>query len=359
MRKQPAVWLLLLLLLAAPAVVGLVTGGTAGFAYVISGSMEPTLHIGDGFLLWPARRYQPGDVITYRPVVLKAERVTHRIRSESPGGFVTLGDANAGTDQADGEPPVTPDRIIGRAVTLGGQVVRIPQLGEISGAVRGLFGSHLTALAGAMLGLGLLLVVADALRPGRQRRSRARWRVGHLYAALSGTLVLAVGATMLLGSRVHPVEYLASQNPGSQTNHVPVGRDGTVKAIVHNLGVIPVYHFSTALGQAEVLTAPTAIAARSEGEITLRTPPRATPGWYREYVRVFHYPPVLPRPLLVRLYAQSPYLAMFGVLAALGMMLWIGSWFLNTWAPLNGQRDSAPIWLRRLFRTPSNRRRAS
>ena len=93
---------------------------------VLSGSMEPTLRVGDVAI---ARKIapleaRPGDVVTFKDPQRGGELVTHRVRSLRAQGdkvvFVTRGDANNASERwrvaADGE--------------ISRTVYRIPELGH-------------------------------------------------------------------------------------------------------------------------------------------------------------------------------------------------------------------------------------
>jgi signal peptidase I len=363
MRRLAGIWLALLLLLSAPVGFGALTGGPGGFAYVVSSSMDPTLKAGDWFLLLPAHHPVPGDVITFRPQSLEAARVTHRVVAETPEGYLTRGDNNPNLDQEAGEPPVSPDRVIGRALTWRGRVVRIPGLQRLTAGMRDLLGSNLVWIAGLLFGAGLFLVLLDAVHPARRRRSRLRWRLGQIYGSLAVAILALLLISMLIGSRVQSVRYLASEDPGAPSatgphDRVPVGAAGAVQLTVTNLGLLPVYHFSQGLGGAGILQAPELIPARGHATLDLQPPVRTAPGWYREYLRTFHYPPVLPRPAVAWLYRRSPFLAMGGVLAVISVLLWLLSHTLDLWTPLVQHRGSpaARMWRRIVRRSPPRRR---
>lgn len=67
------------------------------FLEVVSGSMEPNIHIGDLILIdTNATDYQVGDIITFRDEY--ASFVTHRIVSIDEKGITTKGDANRSED---------------------------------------------------------------------------------------------------------------------------------------------------------------------------------------------------------------------------------------------------------------------
>ena len=84
----------------------------AGYAAleVISGSMEPTLHIGDMIIInTKAKDYKKGDIITFYDK--NGSFVTHRIVSISDTELITKGDNNNTNDE-----PNVPENIIGKYV---------------------------------------------------------------------------------------------------------------------------------------------------------------------------------------------------------------------------------------------------
>ena len=87
-------------------------------SYLIqSGSMEPTIHIGDVILIQPDNSYQKNDVVTFTDS--EGRTVTHRIIEETPQGFITKGDANQ-----------TPDpRTVAQSSIQGKVIFTIPKLG--------------------------------------------------------------------------------------------------------------------------------------------------------------------------------------------------------------------------------------
>jgi signal peptidase I len=88
---------------------------------VMSGSMEPTLHVGDVVIAHSTRadHAQPGQVITFADPDRRRKLLTHRVKTVSlvdgQARFVTQGDANTGTEQwtipADGKIGVVDQRI--------------------------------------------------------------------------------------------------------------------------------------------------------------------------------------------------------------------------------------------------------
>lgn len=75
---------------------------------VVSGSMEPNLHVGDLMLISIAD-YKVGDIAIY---LSNSKTIIHRIIAvQSDGTYIFKGDHNPGPDSA----PVPRDRILGRA----------------------------------------------------------------------------------------------------------------------------------------------------------------------------------------------------------------------------------------------------
>lgn len=79
-----------------------------GMAVVLSGSMEPTLHVNDLVIVVPAESYEKGDVIVFQQ---EGDLIIHRIINidEAAGTLQTQGDANNAPDE-----PITLTQVKGR-----------------------------------------------------------------------------------------------------------------------------------------------------------------------------------------------------------------------------------------------------
>lgn len=84
---------------------------------VLSGSMDPTLKVGDLVIIHDEKEYQELDIITFRT---ETAPTTHRIVETKDTGFITKGDANNVEDEG----IVTKNQIYGRVVMV------IPRVGE-------------------------------------------------------------------------------------------------------------------------------------------------------------------------------------------------------------------------------------
>ncbi len=76
-----------------------------GASVVLSGSMEPSLNVGDLVVIRRTGQVQPGDVVVYQSENLL---VIHRVISVTEDAIVTQGDANNVSDD-----PITPEDVKG------------------------------------------------------------------------------------------------------------------------------------------------------------------------------------------------------------------------------------------------------
>lgn len=114
---------------------------------VMSGSMEPKLHVGSLIFDKPSSDYQVNDIITFRPKNTKGSKntTTHRIveiiEKDGVKEYKTKGDANNSPDQQ----TVINDQIIGKVF------FSIPWLGYIVGYIRTLPGLILLVIVPATI----------------------------------------------------------------------------------------------------------------------------------------------------------------------------------------------------------------
>lgn len=77
-------------------------------AIVLSGSMEPAIHVDDLVIVRERDSYAVGDVVMYEG---ENNMITHRIVALEDGAYITRGDANNTSD-----PAVPADRVVGKVV---------------------------------------------------------------------------------------------------------------------------------------------------------------------------------------------------------------------------------------------------
>ena len=338
---------LVLGLTALLLMVGIVSAAadTPFLTYVYSQSMEPVLHVNDAFFVWPAKTYAVGDVIVYRPTVLDAERITHRVVAATAAGFTTKGDNNPSTDQASGEPQVTAERIEGRVVAWNGRLLVLQGLGSLAGGVSTSFVPVLRLISGVLIAVGVLNLVWGLLFPKRKRKSRRRLRLHHVYRIATfiglGVLIVAI----LSGSRTTQIRYLVSQNPGGTGNQVAVGSPGTLVVTIHNPGLLPIWNTTQGLDGLQVVGEPAIVLPMTDSTMTISTPTSSETGWKQGYLHSYHYPVVLPRFIMEALYTLGhwPTLAVTSLVFYLYLFLLFKGVGripgLEGWIPLKAIKD--------------------
>lgn len=284
--------------LAALAALLLVPGSPVQLSYVDSGSMEPTLHPGDGYLLVPAGEVQSGDVITYRSARL-GKRVTHRVVDVTSEGIVTKGDANEVTDQSAGHPPVRRSAVVGKAFAVGGSVVQIPGLGAAVSWLK----NHWIALLGFA---GIATLVLEWRRDESnvdKRPPRVRSTIGPI---LVGITVFAIVMVFVVATTTHPITFVAvGADTDGDSRRLTVGEPATKPVVLSGDGTPFTHRFVSGEG----MRIDQMEANETRIRLTAALPPPKTHGPYRTTVRIHHYPAALPKPMLSRLHAVHPLLA--------------------------------------------------
>ncbi len=312
------------------------------FSYVETGSMEPTMNAGDGFVAIPTigtDSVDEGDV-----VVFEAENIddggltTHRIVEDTEQGYVTQGDANPSTDQEGEEPYVTDGQIVATAWQINGEVVTIPHLGTAvmsveSGleAVQGRFTAILgtTAVFGTQgfaylllaFGLGSLAFSLIFDQQGSKNRTRNRTRSRQAVFD-TRTLVLGVAAllcvvtfgTMLAMSGPTEVGIVSAEFESDRPDVIPAGETETRTWKLQNGGVLPVT--TVVEPGSEGLTVNGGDETLQHGESVNATVSITAPdetGYYLRSFAAFQYFTVLPPRVILVLHAIHPWVAMTAV----------------------------------------------
>lgn len=321
------------LLAVLSVLVGQVLGQPVLLAFVETGSMDPTLEPGDGFVAIPSAVSGPieeGDVVTYRAKEIQGGGLTtHRVVGQTAEGYITAGDANPFTDQQGGEPPVKDEQIVAVAWQVGGNVVVIPNLGatvtgtqDALGAIQqtlaGLLGTRALlgtqGLAYLLFGLSVFAYAVDwylesntRQRDGSRSRSRddgfdARLVVGILAAAV----VLSATSAMVLPSGAQ--EFAFDSVEDTSRGGIAAGESQDVNFTLVNNGFVPVVNYLDADAD-HIAVEPSRVHVPARGQtnatVTLTAPQE--PGSYRRYVTNQQYLAVLPTPVLSWLHAIHPW----------------------------------------------------
>lgn len=338
-----AVVLTCLLVLAA-LLLGHVLGVPILLSYVETGSMEPTIETGDGFVAIPTagtNTAETGDVVVYEAKELDGGGLTtHRIVDETEHGYVTKGDANPTTDQDTGEPYVTDGQIVATALQVDGSVVTVPHLGTAVMTVESAletaqwrFASFVgtpavlgtQGLATLLLVFGIVVTAVSLVLDrfaGRDRtRNRSRSRADmfdprKLVLGIALVLCLVTFATMLATSGGTEIGIVSAEYESERPDVIQTGETANRTMTIEYGGVIPVMtvleptsdgvevdESHRTLHHGESMNATVTISAPDETGYYLRT--------FGEY----RYFAVLPQPVILALHGIHPWVAMTTVTA--------------------------------------------
>ncbi|SIR98135.1 signal peptidase I [Natronorubrum thiooxidans] len=322
--------------------VGQLLGQPILLGYVATGSMEPTMDAGDGFVAIPSAvsgSVEEGDVVVFDARELHGGGLTtHRVVGETSEGYVTKGDANPFTDQDGGEPHVTDGQIVAKAWQVQGEVVTVPKLGTAImgvqnaaaaaagtvGPILGLttspdsegIGSLLVAVGVALLGFGALV---DRLGPARREKKRSRSRENVLAFWTTLGLVLLVFVTFATAAMVVPAgtteyEIISTETPEDDPQILAPGETGELTRTVDNAGYLPIVAIHEAKSN-NVETDPPwqTVGLRSSAETTVSLTAPETTGQYTRHVGEYRYLAVLPPSVLVWLHGLHPLVAIAAV----------------------------------------------
>lgn len=330
---------IIVVLLAAGALLfGQAMGQPVLLGYVETGSMQPTLDPGDGFVAIPAALTgppEPGDVVVFEAQELQGGGLTtHRIVEETDEGYITRGDANPFTDQEGPEPPVSESQIVAEAFKMNGQVVVIENLGNGIVAIQeftsGIFGQATGVLAIGVffedagpaqsliwIGLGLIVVtlISDSVTSNREDQRRSRRRSNYVgtgtFMFILALIVLAPAtASMVIPSGTTSFDIVSSESPNNDPLVIGAGSTTTVEYQVFNDGFIPMIavveagHPDVEITQSMFLVPP---RSQSSTSLTIRAP--ESTGAYSRSIVEWRYLPILPRSVIMALHTIHPYVA--------------------------------------------------
>ena len=330
-------------------VVSLVVGQFLGqpilLSFVETGSMQPTLDPGDGFVAIPtavAGDIGPGDVVTFEAQEIQGGGLTtHRVVEETERGYITQGDNNPFTDQDGGEPVVQEAEIVATALTVGGGVVVIPHLGTLAMGFQAAFESVQTWLAVTLgiralqgtQGLAYILfglsAVAYALdwytdRGSRDRPERDRSRddgtsVFAIVLLLALVLMGTATAAMVVPGGTQEYGVVSAEFESENPTVIERGTSQEIEYVVPNAGLVPVYTYVTPASPG-VDVDPQRLYVGSRGEttttVTLSAPDET--GYYRLFVTEHRYLAVLPPSVIDELYGVHPWAPLLAIDGLLG-----------------------------------------
>lgn len=366
---------ILVLAVALSLIAGHMLGHPLLLAFVETGSMEPTLDPGDGFIAVPTQLAGPverGDVVVFKAEEVQGGKLTtHRVVGETDRGYITKGDSNPFTDQDSGEPPVKRAQVVAVALQLGGEVVVIPSLGTVVEAVRAVLATiqrQLAILLGTRSLLGIqglaylffaVTLIWYAIGAWRERAGNSRDRTsdrnrGTDVRVIVGmlALLLVVTATLSMvgpaGSYEFGVVSAEFDSPGPRV--IPKGEAETGTFPVPNSGFLPtVAYLEPASEGITIQPREVYVPAQSTANatVTLHAPPQT--GYYRRYLVEHRYLAILPQSTIRALYNFHPWAPIVAIDALIGILFYlIGVRLVGTGRLRSRSRDK-PSRLRRLY----------
>ncbi|WP_058366837.1 signal peptidase I [Haloparvum sedimenti] len=357
--------------------VGQYLGQPVLLSFVETGSMQPVLDPGDGFIAIPAPLagpIAPGDVVTFDAQEIEGGGLTtHRVVEETDRGYVTQGDNNPFTDQNGGEPIVQDADVVAKALTFGGSVVVIPHLGtavmwfqgllegfqtwlSVTLGVRALQGTQ--GLAYVLLGLSTAAYAVDwyLASPRGPDRERDRSRedgtsVAFVFGVLALVLMATATAAMVVPAGTQEYGVVSADFESEDPTIIERGTSTELEYVVPNAGVVPVHAYVTPASEGiRVDPERVYVGSREEGTTTLTLSAPDETGYYRMLVVEHRYLALLPASTIDALHRIHPWAPIVAIDALLG-----GGIYLLGLALVRGEparlrnRDSRP-------KTPAYRR---
>ncbi len=333
------------------ALIALAAGNYLGqpilLGFVETGSMEPTLDPGDGFVAVPAELHgeiNEGDVVVFEAVEIQGGGLTtHRVVGETERGYITRGDANPFTDQDSNEPPVKEAQIVATALQINGWVVEIPHLG--TGAMglqsvlsntqrqlaatlgtRSLLGSQ--GIAMVLFGLSMLAYIGDValdrMQPAEKDRQRSTSRdqgIDYRLLIAGSALVVVASATaaMVVPAGTTELGIVSAEFTSENPTVIPQGTTSQLPYALGNGGLIPVIAYIEPTSESVTTeTSRVQLGPRSQTEISLAVTAPDETGYYRYYVAEHRYLAILPPGVIDFLYQIHPWLPFITINGLIG-----------------------------------------
>jgi signal peptidase len=365
----------LLQFLVAVVVVALIAGQLLGqpvlLSFVTTGSMEPTLNPGDGFVAVPPEL--AGDVGQGDVVVFEAEEIegggltTHRIVDVTQQGYITQGDANPFTDQDSDEPPVREPEIVAVAWQPGGSLLAIPGVGTLVTGIQSVLGyiqQWLAQLLGTRALLGtqgiayllfgssiILYFVAGIFETERKDRERTTSRdtgTGSRRVMLVLTLVVLTGATaaMLVPAQTQGFGIVSAEFESDSPDVIRQGTTESYTYTVHNTGVIPVEVMLEPAGD-RIDATPDQLSiesrSRANATVTITAPPET--GRYQAYLEQHRYLRVLPKTVIESLYGIHPWVPIVAINTIIGVPFYVFGLLVLGKGRVRARKRNGRSWL--------------
>ncbi|MFC3960160.1 S26 family signal peptidase [Halovivax cerinus] len=339
------VLLLVVGIVVCTLLLGQLLGQPILLGFVETGSMQPSLEPGDGFVAIPAvvaDDPEPGDVVVFDARTIQGGGLTtHRIVDETDAGYVTHGDANPFTDQDGGEPPVQDSQIVATVWQVDGEIVSIPSLGTASTSLTRLFdvaGETVSGAVGARSAIGstgaaVVVFVLSTLWYGielvRERgepRETSRFdggereRLDPRYICVGFTLLVlvAAAAAMFVPAGATHYDIVSAEFDSEDETVIRQGTTQETGYAVANGGFVPIVSYVDSGEYVRTPAERTTVGPRSESEIPIAITAPDETGFYPTSVTEYRYLQVVPPSAIDALYDVHPNLPHLVILGLLG-----------------------------------------
>jgi signal peptidase len=296
-----------------------------------SGSMVPTAQT-HSLVVVVDTEPSVGDVALFETPT-RDQAVLHRLVDRTPEGdaFITKGDANAATDQAAGDPPVSPDQVYGTVPTLFGHPLVVPYAGLIlTNPVVG-FG------AWALLGASLLYTTTGG-QAVRETVASVPVRVHVVVLAVAIMVVIPVAAVVAPASVTAEVVTTTTAS-GENPAVVQPGEVGERTIRISSPVIWGLQTTAEAEGDLRIRS----VEATGGGTrtVTVVNEPTAEPGVQRGTITVYSFPATLPKPVLDALVDVHPVVAGFASALPIGGSVLVAAMlFIDPRLPLRASRTA-------------------
>jgi signal peptidase len=296
-----------------------------------SGSMVPTAET-DSLVLVLDTEPTVGDIALFETPT-RERAVLHRLVDRTPEGdaFMTQGDANAVSDQAAGDPPVSPDQVYGTVPTIAGHPVVVPYAGQV--LTNPVFAFGIWALLGASL-----LYTTTGGQAVRETVAAVPVRVHVVVLAIAIMIVIpvvSVAAPASVQAEILTTTTATGENPAI----VQPGEVGETTIRVSSPVIWGLQTTPEVEGDLDIQS----VAPGEDGtrRVTVVNEPSETPQVHRGTITVYSFPATLPKPVLAALVDVHPFVAGFASALPIGGTVLVGAvLFIDPKLPLRASRTA-------------------
>ena len=295
-----------------------------------SGSMAPTAET-DSLVLVLDTEPTVGDIALFETPT-RDRAVLHRLVDQTPEGeFITQGDANAASDQAAGDPPVSPDQVYGTVPTIAGHPVVVPYAGLV--LTNPVFAFGVWALLGASL-----LYTTTSGQVVRETVAAAPVRVHVVTLAIAIMIVIpavAVAAPASVQAEILTTTTATGENAGIvQPGDVGERTIAVSSPVIWGLQTTPEV-------EGDLVIQSVGPGEDGTRQVTVVNEPSETPQVHRGTITVYSFPATLPKPVLAALVDVHPFVAGFASALPIGGTVLVGALlFIDPKLPLRASRKA-------------------